>query len=408
MNSIKDLAVQSYCFRGFKTNKEVIEKVKECGLGKIELCQAHVDFNDENNFENVVQEYKDAGINIVSIGVNRFQNDSVAEEKLFKFAKLAGCKVMSVSFAPDSVPESYPTAEKLADKYDINLGIHNHGARHWLGSVQMLKTVLANEQVISGECERCSTVVEQKKLKQWFFKITAYAQRLLDDIGSLDDWPSRVKIMQRNWIGRSSGGQIDFPLEGSSKKIKCFTTRLDTMYGATFLALSWDHPLIEELIRDNPNKAEIISFMEKIKNQPQSDRLADTFKKEGVFTGKYAVNPMNHCRLPIWIANYILAGYGTGAIMCVPAHDGRDFEFAGKYNLPVVEVIKKDRAERKKDSVPEQAYEGEGFLVNSGEFNGLSSSEAKEKIADYMEEHSVGRRALNYKLRDWLISRQRY
>ena len=144
MNSIKDLAVQSYCFRGFKTNKEVIEKVKECGLGKIELCQAHVDFNDENNFENVVQEYKDAGINIVSIGVNRFQNDSVAEEKLFKFAKLAGCKVMSVDFTPDSVPESYSTAEKLADKYDINIGIHNHGARHWLGSVQILKTVLAN------------------------------------------------------------------------------------------------------------------------------------------------------------------------------------------------------------------------------------------------------------------------
>ncbi|RKY33353.1 MAG: leucine--tRNA ligase [Candidatus Omnitrophota bacterium] len=267
-------------------------------------------------------------------------------------------------------------------------------------------TVLANEQVIGGKCERCSSEVEQKKLKQWFFRITDYAERLLKDLDLLEDWPERVKIMQKNWIGRSEGVEIYFPLKGAQLRINCFTTRVDTIFGATFLALSWDHPLIEVLVQNNPKREEIVNFIEKIKNQPYSIRLLDNFEKEGIFTGKFAINPMTNKEIPIWIANYILSEYGTGAIMCVPAHDRRDFDFAKKYGLPIVEVI---RAPQKKEEAPlEEVYEGEGVLVNSGEFSGLNSQEAKEKIADFMEKNDIGKRKVNYKLRDWLISRQRY
>ena len=267
-------------------------------------------------------------------------------------------------------------------------------------------TVLANEQVIGGKCERCSSEVEQKKLKQWFFRITDYAERLLKDLDLLEDWPERVKIMQKNWIGRSEGVEIYFPLKGAQLRINCFTTRVDTIFGATFLALSWDHPLIEVLLQNNPKREEIVNFIEKIKNQPYSIRLLDNFEKEGIFTGKFAINPMTNKEIPIWIANYILSEYGTGAIMCVPAHDRRDFDFAKKYGLPIVEVI---RAPQKKEEAPlGEVYEGEGVLVNSGEFSGLNSQEAKEKIADFMEKNDIGKRKVNYKLRDWLISRQRY
>jgi leucyl-tRNA synthetase len=268
-------------------------------------------------------------------------------------------------------------------------------------------TVLANEQVISGRCERCSRDVEQKKLKQWFFKITDFAERLLKDLEGLKDWPEKVKIMQRNWIGKSEGVRIHFPLKDSPEVINCFTTRVDTIFGATFLALSWDHPLIEQIIKDNPNKEQILRFIEKVKNQPPSARLLENFEKEGVFTGKFAINPMTKKEIPIWIANYILTEYGTGAIMCVPAHDSRDFEFAKKYDLPIVEVIRSQKRDVRTQEI-EEAYEGEGILVNSGEFSGLSSEEAKQKIAEYMERNNIGKREVNYKLRDWLISRQRY
>ncbi|MCD6228264.1 MAG: leucine--tRNA ligase [Candidatus Omnitrophica bacterium] len=267
-------------------------------------------------------------------------------------------------------------------------------------------TVLANEQVIGGKCERCSSEVEQKKLKQWFFRITDYAERLLKDLDLLEDWPERVKIMQKNWIGRSEGVEIYFPLKGAQLRINCFTTRVDTIFGATFLALSWDHPLIEVLLQNNPKREEIVNFIEKIKNQPYSIRLLDNFEKEGIFTGKFAINPMTNKEIPIWIANYILSEYGTGAIMCVPAHDRRDFDFAKKYGLPIVEVIR--TPQKKEEASLEEVYEGEGVLVNSGEFSGLSSQEAKEKIADFMEKNDIGKRKVNYKLRDWLISRQRY
>ncbi len=289
--------------------------------------------------------------------------------------------------------------------YKNKLAYRKEAPVNWCPSC---KTVLANEQVIQGKCERCSQEVEQKKLKQWFFKITHYAERLLDDLVLLEQWPEKVKLMQKNWIGKSTGVQISFPLKDVSQEILCFTTRVDTVFGATFIALSWDHPLVEELIKTSPKKEEISKFVEKIKKQLSSLRLLDEFEKEGIFTGKFAFNPMNKKEIPIFIANYILSGYGTGAIMCVPAHDARDFDFAKKYGLSIVEVIRDYRDNSSAGQQLEEAYEGEGILVNSGEFNGLTSETAREKIADFMGQKNIGEKKVNYKLRDWLISRQRY
>ena len=289
--------------------------------------------------------------------------------------------------------------------YEKGLAYRKEAFVNWCPSC---KTVLANEQVIQGQCERCSYDVEQKKLKQWFFKITHYAEQLLKDLALLEEWPQKVKVMQNNWIGKSEGVEILFPVPELEAVIKCFTTRVDTIYGATFLALSWDHPFIEKLIQDKPNKNEIVQFINKIKNQPLSARFLDNFEKEGIFTGSYAINPMTNKEIPIWIANYILTEYGTGAIMCVPAHDERDFEFAKKYSLNIVEVIQNPEKSSSHNVSPQEAYEGEGVLLNSAEFDGLESHQAKLKIAQYMEEHTIGERIVNYKLRDWLISRQRY
>ncbi|MDD5070651.1 MAG: leucine--tRNA ligase [Candidatus Omnitrophica bacterium] len=303
------------------------------------------------------------------------------------------------------MPDYYRWTQWLFLKlYDKGLAYKKEASVNWCPSCQ---TVLANEQVVSGECERCSTVVEQKKLKQWFFKITDYAEKLLDDLTLLNDWPQRVKTMQKNWIGKSQGVEIDFVIDGYNKKLKCFTTRVDTIFGATYLALSWDHSWVEELMDKAPNKKEITAFIEKIKNQPLSERLVDNFEKEGVFTHCYAVNPMNGTKIPIWLANYILAGYGTGAIMCVPAHDSRDYEFAKKYNLDIVEVIRKNE-EPETGNNSNSVYEGTGTLINSKDYSGIDSQTAKERLAEYMESKGIGRRAVNYKLRDWLISRQRY
>lgn len=278
---------------------------------------------------------------------------------------------------------------------------------NWCSSCQ---TVLANEQVVNGQCERCSTVVVQKKLRQWFFKITDYAQRLLDDLELLNDWPERVKTMQKNWIGQSAGVEINFPVEHSSNTLTCFTTRVDTIFGATFVAISWEHPLLEELIKDASQRKEIEMFIEKSKKQPMSARLAENFDKEGIFTGRYAINPMTKEKIPIWVANYILTEYGTGAIMCVPAHDKRDFEFAQKYQLQIKPVIKPSNTGMNINTKggKQEVFEDEGVLINSGAFDGLSSPNAREKIALQMEQNKTGKRTMNYKLRDWLISRQRY
>jgi len=284
------------------------------------------------------------------------------------------------------------------------LAYKKKAAVNWCSSCN---TVLANEQVVDGGCERCDTKVIQKELEQWFFKITDYAERLLEDLDKLQDWPERVKIMQRNWIGRSEGVQIGFPLVDSKKILTCFTTRVDTIYGATYMVLAPEHPWIEELMSDSPNKKEIASFVQRIRAESFIKRSQLDIEKEGIFTGRYVINPMTNEKMPLWIANYVLMAYGTGAVMAVPTHDQRDFEFAKKYDL-LMRVVIDDPGSHLKVSAMKAAYVDDGIMVNSGQFDGISNREAMEKIAGHMEGEGIGKRSVNYKLRDWLISRQRY
>ena len=270
------------------------------------------------------------------------------------------------------------------------------------------KTVLANEQVVAGTCERCQSDVIEKDLEQWFFKITDYAQRLLDDLSLLEKWPQRVRIMQKNWIGKSEGVEIDFPIEGGNDKLSCFTTRVDTIFGATYMAIACEHPRIHELIKNSKNKDEILEFIHRVKNQPKSERESEEIKKEGIFTGRYLINPVNNEKIPLWITNYVLLAYGTGAVMAVPAHDQRDFEFAKEYNLPIKIVIQNPDAKNQKAKDLKEAYINNGIMVNSSQFDGIDNQEAMGKIADWMESKKIGRCAVSYRLRDWLISRQRY
>ncbi|MFH0779136.1 MAG: leucine--tRNA ligase [Candidatus Eisenbacteria bacterium] len=265
-------------------------------------------------------------------------------------------------------------------------------------------TVLANEQVIGGACERCESQVTQKKLEQWFFKITAYAQQLLDGLEELTGWPERVKTMQRNWIGRSEGADIDFALEGGGS-ITCFTTRQDTIYGATYMVLAPEHPLLDEVLRRTAG-TELREFVEKERQQSLARRWEPVQDKLGVFTGLHARNPMTGSRIPLWVANYVVVEYGTGAVMAVPAHDQRDFDFATRYSLEIKEVVVPCGQEQ--GGALSCAFEADGYLVDSGPFSGLSSAEARAKLVSYMEEKGTGRRAVRYKLRDWLVSRQRY
>jgi len=257
------------------------------------------------------------------------------------------------------------------------------------------ETVLANEQVIDGMCWRCESHVTQKGLEQWFLRITAYAEELLSLCDTLKGWPEKVITMQKNWIGRSEGVEVDFDIVGLDRKIRIFTTRQDTLYGATFVSIAKRHPIIAELVKDKDTLKKIESLSE------------DLEKKEGVFIGQYAINPLTGDRIPIWVANFVLLEYGTGAIMAVPAHDQRDFDFAKKYNLPIKVVIipTEESSEFRGGS---RAYEGEGVLIDSGQFSGLQSEEARLKIAQFIEASGLGKRATNYKLRDWGISRQRY
>ena len=268
-------------------------------------------------------------------------------------------------------------------------------------------TVLANEQVVEGKCERCGAEVTKKELLQWFFKITEYAQRLLDDMECLEEWPERVLTMQKNWIGRSEGARIEFPIKGESKTIPVFTTRPDTLYGATYFLLAPEHPLVEEIIIDSPYKDEVQSFIKEVSKESTIERISTTLEKRGCFTGKYVINPINSEEIPIWVANYVLMEYGTGAVMAVPAHDQRDFEFAKKYNLPIRIVIQPKDKEVSFNTL-EAAFDEEGIMVNSGQFNGLSSTKALENIIDHLIKKGYGKKEVNYRLRDWLISRQRY
>jgi leucyl-tRNA synthetase len=264
------------------------------------------------------------------------------------------------------------------------------------------KTGLANEEVVNGACERCGSPVTKKNLRQWMLKITAYAERLLKDLEILE-WPEKVKKMQSDWIGKSYGAEIDFEVEGNENTIKVFTTRPDTLYGSTFMVLAPEHNMVSSLATDGQRK-DIEEYVFNASMKSSVDRLQEK-EKTGVFTGSYAINPLNGAKIPIWISDYVLADYGTGAIMCVPAHDDRDFEFAKKFDLPITQVILK---EGEKEAELTEAYTEEGVMINSGKFNGIKSSEAKEIIANYLEEENIGSKTVNYKLRDWVFSRQRY
>lgn len=264
------------------------------------------------------------------------------------------------------------------------------------------QTVLANEQVVDGKCWRCGNEVVKKSMKQWFFKITEYADALLDEIANLD-WPEAVRTAQTNWIGRSHGADIEFAVEGSDQIITAFTTRPDTLFGATFMVLAPEHPLLGQLVNDDTRQA-VESYVAQAVKSSEIDRQNAEREKTGVFTGSYVVNPANGEKMPIWVADYVLWGYGTGAIMAVPAHDERDHAFASKYDLPIIRVI--DQASSGVDS--SVAYSGDGKLVNSGAFSGRESSEVREDVVAWLEQEKIGSSQTTYKMRDWLISRQRY
>jgi len=302
-------------------------------------------------------------------------------------------------------PEYYRWEQWLFIKmYEKGMAYRKESFVNWCETCQ---TVLANEQVEAGMCWRCGKPVRQKKLWQWFFRITDYAEDLLEYCDRLPGWPEKVTTMQKNWIGRSVGAEIHFPVEGRDEKITVFTTRQDTVFGATFMCLAPEHPLATTLSRGTDQEETAAAFIDRMALSDRSSRAVEEYEKEGVFTGAYCINPMSGRRMPVYIANFALMEYGTGAVMSVPAHDGRDFEFARKYDLEIVVVVQPP------DEAPDpatmtEAYAGDGTMVNSGDFSGLHNREAMEAVAERMEMENVGKKTVNYRLRDWGISRQRY
>ncbi len=289
--------------------------------------------------------------------------------------------------------------------YEKGLAYKKRTYVNWCEGCQ---TVLAKEQVENGCCWRhTDQEVSLKEMDSWFFKITDYAEEILDACDQLSGWPERVLSMQRNWIGKSHGAIIRFPLEGSDKDVEVYTTRQDTLYGATFMCFAPEHPMLKEIIKGQPQEAEILKFIDKTLRLDSYVRTADFTEKEGMFTGRYCLNPVTHEKIPIYVANFVLFDYGTGAIMAVPTHDQRDFEFAKKYGLSLRVVIQPP-GEPLKEEAMKEAYEGEGTLVNSGPFDGQGNLEALDDIADYLESEGLGHKTVNYRLRDWNISRQRY
>lgn len=296
-------------------------------------------------------------------------------------------------------PEYYKWTQWIFTKFfERGLAYQKESLQWWC---PVDKTVLANEQVESGRCWRCGSEVVKKSMKQWFFKITEYADSLLDEIEDLN-WPEKIKLAQRNWIGRSVGAEIDFDIEDFDGVVKVFSTRPDTLFGASFLVLAPENSLSRQLAT-----AETIgmvnAYIDAAVKKSEIERSSDSLGKTGVFTGRYAINPATGERIPIWVADYVLGGYGTGAVMAVPAHDERDFAFAEKFDLPIINVI-----EKPEDSSDTGLYQGEGRLINSGAFDGMDSSEAREEIVAWLAEQSRGKEKVSYKMRDWLISRQRY
>jgi leucyl-tRNA synthetase len=268
------------------------------------------------------------------------------------------------------------------------------------------KTGLANEEVTGGKCERCGTQVERRDLRQWVLRITAYADRLLEDLKDVE-WPESTIAMQRNWIGRSEGAEVVFSVAdgpAAGREIKVFTTRPDTLFGATYMVLAPEHPLVDAISAAD-KKSAIVAYQEKARKKSDLERTDLAKEKSGAFTGAYALNPVNGARIPIWIADYVLASYGTGAIMAVPAHDDRDHEFAVTFKLPIIQVVAPLDGSGQE---PDKAFTGEGQSVNSGLISGLATSDAKKKITSWLEERGKGKATVTYRLRDWLFSRQRY
>ncbi|CEN92408.1 MAG: leucine--tRNA ligase [Paeniclostridium sp.] len=288
-----------------------------------------------------------------------------------------------------STPEYYKFTQEIFLKFlEHGLAYKKKSFVNWCPSCE---TVLANEQVVQGACERCDSVVVKKDLEQWYFKTTHFAEELLQDLDTLDGWPEKVKTMQKNWIGKSTGAEITFDIDGTDKSVTVFTTRPDTVYGVSYMVLAPEHELVKELVAGTEYEEEVAKFIAKMHTMTEIERTSSDLEKEGMFIGKHVINPLNGEKVELWIANYVLVDYGTGAVMAVPAHDERDGEFASKYNLNAIEVINEDN-----------------IMINSGEFDGMEASKAFDAIIAKLEEMKIGKKTVNYRLRDWLLSRQRY
>lgn len=288
--------------------------------------------------------------------------------------------------------------------YNKGLAYKKDNPVNWCPSCQ---TVLANEQVVDGCCERCHTPVTKKRLSQWYLKITDYADRLLKDLDKMPGWPEKVKLMQKNWIGRSTGAEVTFEIENFSKKLQIYTTRPDTLFGVTYMVLAPEHPFVPELTNGTEYEDAVKAYQEECQHKSEIERTSLTKEKTGVFTGCYGINPVNGKKVPIFISDYVMMDYGTGAIMAVPAHDQRDFEFAKKFDLDIVPVVDSQNPEIDINNLTE-AFVAEGTMINSGKYTGMNNKEAIEEITKDLEADGLGKAQVNYKLRDWLISRQRY
>lgn len=288
--------------------------------------------------------------------------------------------------------------------YKKGLAYKKESSVNWCPSCQ---TVLANEQVVDGCCERCGTAVGKKNLSQWYFKITDYADRLLENLDNLPGWPTKVKTMQRNWIGKSHGAEVEFKVKDYDETLTVFTTRVDTIFGTTFMVLAPEYPSVLDMVKGTEYEQPVKDYIDRCSHMNEIERTSTTNEKTGVFTGKYAINPFTGKTMPIYISDYVLMGYGTGAVMGVPAHDQRDFDFAKKFGIEIIPVIKPDDPDVDINDLKE-ACAAEGTVINSGEFNGMNNKDAIQKIAEVAEERGIGRKTINYRLRDWLISRQRY
>ena len=287
--------------------------------------------------------------------------------------------------------------------FENGLAYKNDAPVNWCNSC---KTVLANEQVIEGECDRCDTVVEQKKLNQWFFKISEYSEELLEGLSEIGDWPENVKAMQKNWIGKSQGAEFSLKIKNVEDSIKVFTTRPDTLFGMTFAVISPEHELMNKIIEQSSNSEKITNYVDNAKSKTEFERMSLTKEKTGVDTGLKVINPINNEEVSLWVADYVLTNYGTGAIMAVPAHDERDYDFAKKYNIEIKQVIS-DKSQSKNTDI--EAFTDEGYLINSGKFDGLKShTEGSDEIINFLVEKNIGEKKTLFRLRDWLISRQRY